>query len=481
MLVRLVAVENLAKGRAGSLLEAKRSGMKTRLGASAFGLAMALGFGPANNAFAAELRKGPYLQALGQKAVTIKLEVTTPEIVTVDVTGPSGFHVTRTTESAKRFHAIRMDGLTAATTYSYKVSIGGAETKPNEFTTAPSDDRPFKFIAYGDSRSDAATHAAIARLLEKAPGDFLVHTGDMVQDGDNEAQWQELFSIEEKLLANRCAFVSVGNHELTTPDPTGQVNFLRYFASIEDDGRERPHLYGTFRWANTRFFLLNAMDTWTGDDREWLRSELASAMSEAGLMHRIAVLHHGPFSSGRHGGNKRLHANGIVSMLRDGGVDLVIAGHDHAYERGEGQGLKYVVSGGAGAPLYSKDHPTPETQYFESVHHYLELSVEGETISMLARRASGSVIETCSFKGKGSWSCASGEAKKKEGAETASSSTSPASASPQAVSSSCLCGVVGERGDGAGLSLGLFFSALAISSARGRRRSHLGAGERENT
>lgn len=430
-------------------------------------LAAALWFVQAPDVLATELRKGPYLQALGQKVVTVKFELSAPETATLDITGPAGFHATRVDDSSKRFHAIRMDGLSPATTYTYKILAGGAESKPVEFTTAPPDDRPFKFLAYGDSRSDPSTHAAITRLLEKAPGDFFVHTGDMVHDGDNEAEWQELFSIENKLLASRCAFVSVGNHELTTPDPAGQITFLRYFASVEDDGRERPHLYGSFRWSNTRFFLLNAMDAWTGDEREWLRAELASAMNEPGLLHRIAVLHHGPFSSGRHGGNKRLHANGIVGMLRDGNVELVLAGHDHAYERGEGQGLKYLVSGGAGAPLYSKDNPTPETLYFESVHHFLELSVDGDKISVLARRASGSVIETCSFKGKESWSCSSGDGKTpdKKGASAAPASLR----APQPVSSSCGCRAAGSTGETSGAGLVLFLGGLVVLSGRRRR------------
>lgn len=440
--------------------------------AAAFCLATAF-FSAASAAEATEIRKGPYLQALGQKSVTIKLELASPEIATIDVTGPAGFQKTNAAESAKRFHAIRVDGLSPGTTYTYKVTAPGVETKPVEITTAPADDRPFKFVVYGDSRSDASTHAAIARMIEKAPGEFFVHTGDMVQDGDNAAQWQEFFSIESALLASRCAFVAVGNHELTTPDPSGQITFLRYFASIDDDGKERPHLYGSFRWSNTRFFLLNAMDTWTGDEREWLRAELASAMNEPGLLHRVAVLHHGPFSSGRHGGNARLHAQGIVDLFRDNKVDLVLAGHDHAYERGEGQGIKYIVSGGAGAPLYSKDNRAKETQFFESVHHFLEVAVDGDAVSIVARRASGSVIETCRYKGSEPWSCAAGEGKPGAQPKAEASNGPPA----QAASSSCACSAA-AKGEAFPAFGAVLLGGLVAWSRRGPRRRGSG---RENT
>lgn len=422
-----------------------------------------------NAAEAASFTKGPYLQALGQKAVTVKVEVSTPETITVDMTGPGNFHATRSSESAKKFHSVRFDGLSPGTTYEYKVIVGSTEgasasasaSASVSFTTAPSENKPFKFVVFGDNRSDASMHAGIVRMIEKFPADFLLHTGDMVQTGDKEGEWQEFFSIESKLLASRCLFAAVGNHELTTPDPTGQVNFLRYFAAIDDDGRERPHLYGTFRWSNTRFFMLNAMDTWTGDEREWLKSELAAALNEPGLVHRIAVLHHGPFSSGRHGGNARLHANGIVDLLRDNKVGLVLAGHDHLYERGEGQGIKYIVSGGAGAPLYSRGKGTPETQKFESVNHYVEVAVDGDTVSLDARRASGSVIEHCTFKGLEKWSCNAPE-------EKASAATS---SPPQAqrAGSSCVCSQVGAASSGTRFGPLAWFVTLLLIVHRRRR------------
>jgi len=423
-------------------------------------------------AASAEIRKGPYLQALGQKGVTLKLELSTPEKASIEITGPNGFKATKEADSEKRFHALRIDGLSPGTTYKYEVKGPGITAPAVEFTTAPADDKPFKFVVYGDSRSDAATHAAIARALEKAPADFFLHTGDMVASGDNEAQWQELFSIESKLLANRCVYVAVGNHELTAPDPTGEVSFLKYFGPTEEDGRARPHLYGSFRWSNTRFFLLNAMDTWTGEEKAWLQAELASAMNEPGLLHRIAVLHHGPFSSGRHGGNARLHSNGIVSMMRDNKVDMIFAGHDHAYERGEGQGLKYIISGGAGAPLYSRDNRAPETQVFESVHHFLEVAVDGDTLKVVARRASGSLIETCSYKGQDPWSCTVGEGKTAaKGGEKADESSAVAKAPTQAASSACACSAVGSPvgSSGGAFALGLGVLGLFGLLSRSRR------------
>jgi hypothetical protein len=91
--------------------------------------------------------------------------------------------------------------------------------------------------------------------------------------------------------------------------------------------------------------------------------------------------------------------------MADRKVDLVLAGHDHAYERGEGHGLKYLVTGGAGAPLYPRKYKGAEARRFESAYHFLEVAVDGDRIRVTARRPSGAVLESCGFQGAGSWDC----------------------------------------------------------------------------
>ncbi len=147
----------------------------------------------------------------------------------------------------------------------------------------------------------------------------------------------------------------MGNHsELSQGDHAGEVAFLRFFAG-DDEGRPLERLYSTFRWSNTRFFLLNAMDAWTGDERAWLRGdELDRARRRGGprAPHRGDALE--PVLERPPRRQPALTSGEVVTMMRDGGVDLVLAGHDRAYERGEGLGLKYVITGGAGAELYPK-------------------------------------------------------------------------------------------------------------------------------
>jgi hypothetical protein len=421
------------------------------------------------------ITKGPYLQGLTTTAVVVKVELADAATARVEVLGPDAagapaFRATVESSGARRFHVLRVAGLAPATSYTYRVGVAGAPAADaGRFTTAPADARPFKFVLYGDNRSDTAAHAAVVRAVERAEGDFLVHTGDMVYEGSSDDDWTSFFAVEGRLLRDRCVFASIGNHELYGSERAGESAFLRYFAAPPPDGADRPRLYASFRWSNARFFLLNAMDDWVGAERDWLRAELERAKGEPGLVHRIAVLHHGPFSSGPHGANARLADGGVLDVLRDGKVDLVLAGHDHIYERGEGAGLKYVVSGGAGAPLYPRKRSGAETLSFESVHHFVRVGVDGDRIDLVAERVSGGVIERCGFRVGGPWECGGAAAAKAGAGGGAPVASSPAPVPPRAhAAGGCGCAAPGSTGGGHGAAL--LGVALGLAAARGLRR-----------
>ncbi|MEO7329504.1 MAG: metallophosphoesterase [Minicystis sp.] len=419
---------------------------------------------------AAPIRKGPYLQSLGTSGVTVKLELDEAAPAKLEVYQAGSEKVVASVESPERwtFHAMHVEGLSAGTAFEYRVLSGGARSELGHFVTAPAENRPFRFQIYGDSRNDGASHAAVVRAMLAQPADFLVNTGDMVHSGIEPGDWAEFFTIEKDLIRDRCVFAAVGNHEIYKGDAAGGVAFLRYFAMIEE-GRDRPRLYSSFRWSNTRFFLLNAMDTWTGEERDWLRSELDHALGEPGLQHRIAVLHHGPFSSGPHGPNKAFIDNDIVGMMRERRVDLVVSGHDHVYERGESVGLKYLISGGAGAPLYERKIQAPHTLSFESVHHFVEVTIEGDEIKAVARRASGGIIEACGFHGGGPWSCDESIARPAPTSGIGPAATSAPGGNTRG-KGACTCDLAGTSDDAGGVDAGLFGCAsLLVFGARRRR------------
>jgi acid phosphatase type 7 len=150
---------------------------------------------------------------------------------------------------------------------------------------------------------------------------------------------------------------------------------------------------------------MNAMSTFGGDDLQWLKQELAASMTEEGIRHRFVVLHFGIASTGPHGANKALRRD-VIPLLRDHKVSLVFAGHDHIYERGDLDGVRYVLSGGGGAPLYPvKPDTNGAALAVESVHHFVEVKVDGDALKTSARRTDGSILESCELPQGGPFKC----------------------------------------------------------------------------
>ena len=352
--------------------------------------------------------KGPYVQQVTATSAEVRVELDQPASLTVQLEGVrDGGTASFASREAKTFHIVPLAGLEPARAYDYSVKTGGKEAaiKSASFATAPreSSGAPFRFLIYGDNRSDDETHAAVVAQMKGLPGEFLLNTGDFVADGGDAAQWQRFFDIEAPLLATRPMVSCVGNHELTDRSATAYRN---YFGPSKSLAEAKPELSGSNRWSNARFFLVNAMTSYAeGSDRAWLERELEKSDSESDLVWRIVVMHHGLWSSGPHAGNVRMLEAGIPELLKKHHVDLVISGHDHIYERGASDGMPYLVSGGGGAPLYKFEHDAPGSKKRESVHHVIAAEGTQAKLAFTVTRLSGSVLERCALvKGKG-WDC----------------------------------------------------------------------------
>lgn len=441
----------------------------------------------------AAIKKGPWVQRVTPTSAVVRFEVEppAPAVVKLGADAPMRDGGAGRFESpeTKALHSVTVTGLEPATRYAYEVSTAGATTLA-AVTTAPKEDStaPFKFIIYGDNRTDDAAHAAVVRGMAAVQSDFLVHTGDFVENGGSKAQWQTFFDIEAPLLREKPLFSCVGNHELV--DGTG-IEWVRYFGPSETIGAitapganpkqllAPEHINSTFRWGNARFFMLNGMVAWrSGADRTWLDKELSAADGEKGLVWRVVVVHFGPWSSGPHGNNRLLHEAGIPAMFRSHKVDLVISGHDHIYERGYAEGLAYMVSGGGGAPTYRIKGALPSAKKFESVRHFVEASVSQAAINFGVLRPDGSVLERCALRKEGSWDCdapAKTETTSSSSSATSSSTSSSNESSSSPPSSRCSCRVAGERSPSTPLASIASLGAAAAIYFRRRRRAILDA------
>jgi hypothetical protein len=327
-------------------------------------------------AHATGIDKGPYLMNPTQTGITVCWVSDAPVTGTVKVIGhgePAG------DTTPTQYHRVKITGLKPYTHYTYSVTCAGA-TKSGGFRTAAPPSRPFKFVAYGDNRTQPQVHASILERMSPFKPDFVVQTGDQVADGTNEAQWDEFWQIASKALSETAYYPSLGNHEKKG------APYFRYF--------EVPAEY-SFDYGNAHFVALdsNRPATEYAAQQEWLKKDL---LAHQDAKWRIVFFHHTVHTCVDKPGRRAEsieRAKRLEPILAEGHVQLVINGHDHDYQRHVSKGITYLVTGGGGAPLYDVVADTPFVKKAKKAHHYCEVNVKGETMSVRVVEPDGSVIE----------------------------------------------------------------------------------------
>ena len=252
----------------------------------------------------------------------------------------------------------------------------------------------------GDSRGGVEPHRRVVERMAQEVPDFVLGTGDLVDEGANQDQWQEFFDVENPLLRNNVYFPAVGNHDRQGRGRTADV--YRGYFSLPENGNETERYYA-FTYATSRFLVLdsNIYSFALTDQTAWIERELVATRQDPAIDHIFVVMHHPPFSISLHGGARDLRER-WTPLFEQYQVSAVFSGHDHVYTRAEHEGVRYFISGGGGAPLYPrrpKSHPVDlaAVKRFERVFHYLRVNVTGERVEVTAIRADGTTIETIAW------------------------------------------------------------------------------------
>ncbi len=141
------------------------------------------------------VRKGPYIQNLTRNSVTVMVETRPERSCSVLVRDARGQQLQRVTDRPSVMHEIVLGDLESGHRYSYSVQCEGADVGGGEFATAPDSDSPFMFVVFGDSRSMPGAHSSVIERIRAEVPDFLLGTGDLVNEGGIESDWQTFFEI----------------------------------------------------------------------------------------------------------------------------------------------------------------------------------------------------------------------------------------------------------------------------------------------
>lgn len=182
-----------------------------------------------------------------------------------------------------------------------------------------------------------AVGAAVARIDDAEPLDALVVLGDNVYPSGDPARLDDtVFRPFAAVLDHAPLYAILGNHDVMRNHAAAQVRLLgmpgRWWAH---------HLPGDV--------LLVGLDSTQLDDPDqhaWLERTLASATERW----RLVAVHHPAYSAGYQGASLAVRRRWSPLFARHG-VQLVLSGHDHDYQRSVPvDGVTYVVSGGASRP-----------------------------------------------------------------------------------------------------------------------------------
>lgn len=231
-----------------------------------------------------------------------------------------------------------------------------------EVHASPTPLTPIRFAVIGDYGLAGPNEAAVATLVSSWSPDFVITLGDNNYTSGasstidaNIGQYYHSYiypytgSYGTGATTNKF-FPVLGNHDWVA---TNAQPYLDYFNL---PGNER---YYDFVSGPVHFFALDSdshePDGITQDSVQgnWLKNGLATSTSPWNLVY----LHHAPYSSAAHGSNPILQWD-----YAGWGADLVMAGHDHSYERIVVNGLPYFVNGLGGASIYSFGTPVPGSQ-----------------------------------------------------------------------------------------------------------------------
>lgn len=248
---------------------------------------------------------------------------------------------------------------------------------------------PYRFGVIGDSgtgrKGQYDVAARLAEQRDRLRFETVLMLGDNIYGGASARDFRKKFELPyAKLLGSGVRFyAALGNHD--SP-------LQRDYQPFNMGGRS---YYSFSPHRDIRFFALDScrMDR---EQLDWLERELSSCRAAW----KIAYLHHPLYSSGaRHGSSVELR-KALEPALVKHGVAVVLAGHDHFYERIKPQqGVHHFVVGGSAKVRVGNVRRTALTaSAFDQDRSFLVMEADGRELRFRAISRSGSVIDEGSIR-----------------------------------------------------------------------------------
>ena len=320
----------------------------------ALGLLLSVGIAAAA---APVVTRGPYLQLGTDDVLTFRWRTSTAVDSAVRIgPAPGQLAPKAAVPGTRTEHVVKVSGLLPDTLYYYAVGTASqvlaGDDAQHFFRTAPAPGarKPLRIWVIGDSGTAGTSPAAVRDAYVAAtggePANLWLMLGDNAYDDGTDADYQDaVFEMFPAQLRTSVLWPTLGNHDASSTDSSTESGpYFDIFSlprQAEAGGvASGTESYYSFDYANVHFIGLNSAEeelTVGAPMLEWLSDDLAATEQDW----VIAFWHHPPYSKGSHdsddasdsGGRMTAMRTNVLPILEQGGVDLVLAGHSHSYER----------------------------------------------------------------------------------------------------------------------------------------------------
>ena len=249
-------------------------------------------------------------------------------------------------------YEVKLSGLPSDTTFRYALFDGKTPLTSADdnlhFTTHPEIGTvtPTRIWVVGDSgtgkQHQLDVHSSMQRYTAGEPIDFYLHVGDMAYTHGTDREFQDkFFEPYQETLQHKVCWASMGNHEGKSSNGKTGIGpyYDAYVCPTEGEAGGVPsdtEAFYSFDYGNIHVICLNSYDLDRSPDGEmakWLVKDLAKTKAKWIL----GFWHHPPYTKGSHDSDTEVELiemrEHIMPLLEEGGVDLVLSGHSHIYER----------------------------------------------------------------------------------------------------------------------------------------------------
>jgi len=243
-----------------------------------------------------------------------------------------------------------------------------------------------RFAVIGDNGTGERPQLQVAEQMQSywtlVKFDFVLMNGDNIYGGHKPTDFARKFELPYKPLLDENVkfYASLGNHD----DPDLERNYKPY-----NMGGDR---YYTFRKRDVQFFALdsNYMDP---EQLDWLESQVKSSDAKW----KIAFFHHPLFTSAKYHGSDMDLRRQLMPIFEKYGVNVVMSGHEHVYERIKPQsGIYFFVVGNSGElRFHNLRRPSDiDVVGFDTDRTFLLVEIVGDKLDFETVAATGEVIDS---------------------------------------------------------------------------------------